>query len=169
MSHSVLILLLTFHFPGTMSLLTFATLVLVALNLGGIQYPWNSVPVLVCLIIGIFFLFVTVVIELRFAKEPMIPMHLFKKRTVLSVCVTGLFFGAAFAALIIELPLFLQVQRKLLVFMYRTITHYLCIQAARDDSATMSGVRIIVGQAAICIMSASAGYLMGVLNSYKPM
>lgn len=127
MSHSVLILLLTFHFPGTMSLLTFATLVLVALNLGGIQYPWNSVPVLVCLIIGIFFLFVTVVIELRFAKEPMIPMHLFKKRTVLSVCVTGLFFGAAFAALIIELPLFLQVQRKLLVFMYRTITHYLCI------------------------------------------
>jgi hypothetical protein len=110
-----------------MSLLTFATLVLVALNLGGIQYPWSSAPVLVCLIIGIFFLFVTVVIELRFAKEPMIPMHLFKKRTVLSVCVTALFFGAAFAALIIELPLFLQVQRKLFVFMYRTITHYLCI------------------------------------------
>ncbi|GAB5592217.1 hypothetical protein Unana1_07117 [Umbelopsis nana] len=133
---------------GTITILAFATLVLVALNMGGVQYPWKSAPVLVCLIVGVVFMAVLVVVELRFAKEPMIPMHLFKKRTVLSICVTNLFFGAAFIPLIIELPLYLQ--------------------AARGDSATMSGVRVIVGQASICVVSALTGYAMGTLNSYKP-
>jgi hypothetical protein len=97
------------HNLGTITILAFATLVLVALNMGGVQYPWKSAPVLVCLIVGVVFMAVLVVVELRFAKEPMIPMHLFKKRTVLSICVTNLFFGAAFIPLIIELPLYLQV------------------------------------------------------------
>ncbi|KAG2182178.1 hypothetical protein INT43_007105, partial [Umbelopsis isabellina] len=42
------------------------------------------------------------------------------------------------------------------------------IQAARGDSATMSGVRIIVGQAAITVTSSIGGYLMGRFNTYKP-
>ncbi|KAI8584263.1 hypothetical protein K450DRAFT_218946 [Umbelopsis ramanniana AG] len=132
---------------GTVSILAFATLTLVALNLGGVQYAWNSAPVLVCLILGISFLGVLVVVEWKFAKEPMMPIYLFKKRTVTCISIANLFFGAAIAILIIEMPLFLQ--------------------AARGDSATMSGVRIIVGQASICIVSTVSGYLMGRFNSYK--
>jgi hypothetical protein len=94
---------------GTVSILAFATFLLVALNLGGVQYAWSSAPVLVCLILGIFFLGVLLVVEWKFAKEPMMPVYLFKKRTVTCVCIANLFFGAGIAILIIEMPLFLQV------------------------------------------------------------
>ncbi|KAH8550608.1 major facilitator superfamily domain-containing protein, partial [Umbelopsis sp. PMI_123] len=132
---------------GTAAILAFSTLILVALNLGGVQYAWNSAPVVVCLILGIFFLGVLILVEWKYAKEPIMPVHLFKNRTVVCVCSMNLFFNCGIAPVIIELPLFLQ--------------------AARGDSATMSGVRIIVGQAAICTVSGFTGYLMGRLNSYK--
>ncbi|KAJ2959463.1 hypothetical protein NQZ79_g5047 [Umbelopsis isabellina] len=133
---------------GTTVLLAFATLMLVALNLGGVKYSWSSAPVLSCLFVAIFLIPVLAIIEWKFAKEPMIPLHLFKKRTVTCICLLNVFFGGAWLSVIIELPLFLQ--------------------AARGDSATMSGVRIIVGQAAITVTSSIGGYLMGRFNSYKP-
>lgn len=94
---------------GTLSILSFATFILVALNLGGVQYAWSSAPVLVCLILGICFLGVLVIVEWKFAKQPIMPIYLFKKRTVTCISITNLFFGAAIAILIIEMPLFLQV------------------------------------------------------------
>ncbi|CAO3663034.1 unnamed protein product [Umbelopsis ramanniana] len=143
----VRVLLKRVDYLGTLSILSFATFNLVALNLGGVQYAWSSAPVLVCLILGICFLGVLVIVEWKFAKEPIMPIYLFKKRTVTCISITNLFFGAAIAILIIEMPLFLQ--------------------AARGDSATMSGVRIIVCQASICIVASVTGYLMGRFNSYK--
>lgn len=43
------------------------------------------------------------------------------------------------------------------------------LQAARADSAMMSGVRLIVSQAAISTVATMMGFAMGRFNTYKPM
>jgi Na+/serine symporter len=91
--------------------LILATLILLGLNMGGITYPWNSAPVLVCLIVGFAAIGLFVLVEYKFAKEPIVPLRLFRKRTVAFVCIMQFFFGLAFNAVVIELPLFLQVRR----------------------------------------------------------
>lgn len=126
-----------------------ATLILLGLNMGGVTYPWNSAPVIASLVIGFAFIFVFVLVEHKFAKEPIVPLRLFRKRTVVFVCIMQFFFGLAFNSVIIELPLFLQ--------------------AARGDSAMMSGVRLIVAQASISSVATFMGWAMGRFNTYKPM
>jgi Na+/serine symporter len=77
--------------------------------MGGVQYPWDSAPVLACLIIGFASIGVFILVEHKYAKEPIVPLRLFRKRTVVFVCIMQFFFGFAFNAVVIELPLFLQV------------------------------------------------------------
>ncbi|KAI9289536.1 major facilitator superfamily domain-containing protein [Umbelopsis sp. AD052] len=135
-------------YAGTVVILIMATLILLGLNMGGIQYPWDSAPVLACLIVGFVFVGLFVLVEHKYAKEPIVPLRLFRKRTVVFVCIMQFFFGFAFNAVVIELPLFLQ--------------------AARADSAMMSGVRLIVSQAAISTVATMMGFAMGRFNTYKP-
>ncbi|KAG2177758.1 hypothetical protein INT43_003005, partial [Umbelopsis isabellina] len=135
-------------YPGTIVILILATLILLGLNMGGVTHPWNSAPVIASLVIGVVFIGVFILVEYKFAKEPIVPLRLFRKRTVVFVCIMQFFFGLAFNSVVIELPLFLQ--------------------AARGDSAMMSGVRLIVSQAAISSIATLMGWVMGRFNTYKP-
>ncbi|RUS20177.1 major facilitator superfamily domain-containing protein [Endogone sp. FLAS-F59071] len=131
-------------FPGTILIMSFATLFLLALNFGGITFPWTSAPVIVCLVIAVSLVVVLALVELKHAIEPVIPSHLFKIRTIAATYVVQWFFGMVFNAVVIEMPLFLQ--------------------TVRGDSATVSGLRLIILQAAIFFSGTLSGYLISRFN-----
>lgn len=61
-----------------------STSFLFGLTAGGVLYPWNSANVIVPMVIGILGMIGFWAIEEYFAKEPMMPMRVFKGRTALA-------------------------------------------------------------------------------------
>ncbi|KAF1814529.1 MFS general substrate transporter [Eremomyces bilateralis CBS 781.70] len=69
------------------------TLTLVALQAGGYSHPWTSAYVLCCLLIGIALLVAWLVWEIKFAKNGMIPLELFRGQRVVGVAYAMAFVG----------------------------------------------------------------------------
>jgi hypothetical protein len=81
------------------------------LDRGGSEMPWNS-PIIITLftvggVLGLSFIFV----EGKIAKFPVIPGHVFKIRTVVSVYISIFFTGLLYFGEIYYLPIYLQVIR----------------------------------------------------------
>lgn len=86
-----------------------AILFLLALNFGGEIFPWKSAAVIVPLVFTFVLVALFVVVESRFAREPILPPRLFKNRSVSSTLITNFFFGVNFFALVYYLPVYFQV------------------------------------------------------------
>ncbi|GJM82140.1 hypothetical protein HMSSN139_46360 [Paenibacillus sp. HMSSN-139] len=78
-----------------------------ALELGGQLYAWDSGEILV-LFAAFAVLFTTFLLVERKAEEPIISFGMFRKRLFASSNLAGLFYGAAFIAASIYIPLFVQ-------------------------------------------------------------
>ena len=74
---------------------------------GGLEYAWDS-PVIVGLILASVVLLVAVVVVERRAKEPIIPIHMFRLRTFNIASSVSFILGVAMFGAISFLPLFLQ-------------------------------------------------------------
>src|SRR5262245_60373378 len=61
-----------------------ATSFLFGLTAGGVLYPWQSPSVIVPLVVGVFGMVGFWIVEEYIAKEPMMPMRVFKERTALA-------------------------------------------------------------------------------------
>ncbi|EPQ54241.1 MFS general substrate transporter [Gloeophyllum trabeum ATCC 11539] len=83
-------------------------LLLVQSGRGGVTYPWLSAQVLVPLILGVIVLAGFVVWEARYAALPIVPVHIFKYRTVNGVYISTLLNGMTFFAVLYYVPQFLQ-------------------------------------------------------------
>ncbi|KAF7725936.1 hypothetical protein EC973_009173 [Apophysomyces ossiformis] len=136
-------------YVGTALVLAFATLFLLALNFGGQMFPWKSAAVIVPLVLAGILVAVLVIVEVKFAKEPLMPPHLFKNRSVVSVLLTNIFFGIVFFAMIYYLPIYFQV--------------------VRGDSAMWSGIRMIPMQMIICVFSTASGLFISKTGIYRPL
>lgn len=133
-------------YPGAVLLAVSVTTLLLATVWGGIDYPWGSAQ-----IIG---LFATSVIGAllfiwreRFAKEPIIPLSLFKNEifrvsTVLSALIGLVMFGA-----IIFLPEYQQL--------------------VRGDSATKSGLELLPLVVGVMAASLTSGRLISKFGKYR--
>lgn len=133
---------------GTLIVLSFATLFLLAMNFGGQTFPWNSAAVIVPLVLTVVLIIGLCVVESRFAKEPIMPPRLFKSRSVVAIMCTNFFFGATFFAMVYYLPVYMQV--------------------VRGDSATESGLRLIPMQLVICVLSTGVGWTISRFGQWKP-
>ncbi|WP_282939189.1 MDR family MFS transporter [Paenibacillus sp. RC67] len=80
---------------------------LLALVMGGNPYAWNSGPVLGLFTGGALLLAAFIWAELR-AQEPLIPLQLFKIRTISCSNIAGFFISAALFGAIAYIPLFVQ-------------------------------------------------------------
>jgi EmrB/QacA subfamily drug resistance transporter len=120
---------------------------LIALSLGGTpDWDWGSAKVVGMLVVAVLFMAAFLFIETR-AKEPIIPLDLFKNRiftvSVATVFVTGVgLFGA-----VLYIPLF--------------------IQAIQGDSATASGNSVTPMTLAIVISSVVTGQLISRTGKYR--
>lgn len=99
-------------YAGSALTLAWAVLVLIAISWGGAEYPWSSAAVLAPLIIGIVLLIVFIVVEAKLISLPLIPMYIFKDRTVAASMATTFANGSAFYATLYYLPQYFQVVRQ---------------------------------------------------------
>ncbi|KAJ5587606.1 Major facilitator superfamily domain general substrate transporter [Penicillium hispanicum] len=93
-------------FAGAVTLVSSLVLLLTGLNHDGSQPATPMSAVVVLLGTMLFALFI--VIEWRWAREPIIPLSLFQQRTVVAACLAAWFMSMAFYALTFYVPLYFQ-------------------------------------------------------------
>ena len=139
--------LIKVDYLGTFLVLAGSVLLLLGLNWGGQEYPWNSARVLVTLILGGFVLAAFFVVETKFAALPLVPTRLFRITTVASVMVQTLCSGGIFYLLLFFVPQFTQV--------------------VKGYSGVKAGVTLIPLMAVQAITSTVAGIIVSKTGRYK--
>ncbi|KAI8391665.1 major facilitator superfamily domain-containing protein [Radiomyces spectabilis] len=141
--------MLRIDYIGTVLVLAFATLFLLAMNFGGQAYPWKSTAVLLPLVLSVLIIGALVYVECKIAKEPLLPPPLFKNRSINCILISNWFFGSILFTTLYYLPIYFQV--------------------VKGDSAMWSGIRLIPMQMVICVFSTSSGLLITKTGFYRPL
>ncbi|PGH14328.1 hypothetical protein AJ79_03150 [Helicocarpus griseus UAMH5409] len=130
---------------GAGTLVVTLVLLLVGLNCGGNQVPWNSPLIWTTLPLSGVFLVLFIYVEEKVASEPVIPVRLLLDRTVLSACLTNWFTTMTVFAILFYAPLYFQVQ---------------------GYSATMAGLRLAPQAFGAATGSLGLGILMRATGRY---
>ncbi|KAK6877811.1 Citrate exporter 1 [Candida tropicalis] len=85
------------------------TLLLIPLNGGGSTYPWDSKIVIIMFTLGGSLMILFLVIEWKFAKLPMIPLRLFKSKSLCLLYFATFCFGAAYFSFTYYMPYYFQI------------------------------------------------------------
>ncbi|TIC14791.1 MFS general substrate transporter [Wallemia mellicola] len=98
-------------YAGSIIILASTILILLPLNWGGNKYAWDSAVVLALLIIGLLLIVVFILVEncKKIVDLPILPMHLFKNRSVSASYTCTFFSGCIFYGALYYLPQYLQV------------------------------------------------------------
>lgn len=131
---------------GTLTVLAFATLFLLAMNFGGQTFPWKSAAVIVPLVLTALLIGFLIFVETKVA-EPLLPPRIFKNRSVCMILSANWFFGMAFFSLVFYLPIYFQV--------------------VRGDTAMWSGIRLIPMQLLTAVFSSISGVIISKIGYYK--
>jgi MFS family permease len=86
-------------------------LILLGINWGGVTYPWTSGAVLAPLLLGVATIAVFMLWEAKFAQLPIVPVHIFKYKTVVGVYLCTAMNGMTFFTVLYYVPQFLQLVR----------------------------------------------------------
>ncbi|TGO62615.1 hypothetical protein BCON_0018g00080 [Botryotinia convoluta] len=124
---------------GSISLFTTLVTLLLGMSAGGNTVSWTSPIVLISLPLSLISLLVFIITELKYAKEPIIPLPLLCDLSVAGGCLTNAFSSASRFAMIFYLPLFLE---------------------AQGYTATKIGLRLIPGSIGTAIASMIAGIIV---------
>ncbi|KAJ1539559.1 hypothetical protein HK405_012766, partial [Cladochytrium tenue] len=108
---------------GTALLIGGVVCVLIPLQGGGTMYDWNSPTVIAMFCVGGALLIAFVVVEARVAKNPVVPLELFRNSHVVAAFASAFFVGGCFIGLIFYQPVWYEV--------------------VKNDTATNAGVRIV--------------------------
>jgi EmrB/QacA subfamily drug resistance transporter len=132
---------------GAGALVGALTPLLVALSLGGSpDFAWNSPKVIGLLAFGGVMLIGFILAEWK-AKEPLLPLDLFKSRTFALVALTTFLTGVGMFGALINIPLF--------------------IQGVQGDSATNSGNSLLPMTLSLVVMSIVSGQLLTRTGKYR--
>lgn len=136
-------------FMGSFTLVSTLVLFLFALSIGGVYVPWFSVQVISALLLSALFFAAFMYVELKVAKEPIIPLHLLKDRTV---------FGSSFTSWFMNMTYYAQL-------------YYIAIYftSVRGVSPTKSGSSLIPHFIGDSIGALLVGYYMRATGRYFPM
>jgi MFS family permease len=77
---------------------------LAALSLGGNQYPWSDIKVILCFVISVIILIVFVWVELTTKALPVMPMHMLKGRAAISNMISNVLVGMSSYAVSVPPP-----------------------------------------------------------------
>ncbi len=131
---------------GTAVLALAATSFILLTSLGGTTYAWNSAPIWSLGIFGVVLVGVFVLVE-RKAKEPVLPLHLFRQRAFSVTSIVGFIIGFAMFGAITYLPAFFQV--------------------VRGVSPTLSGVQLLPLMAGLLVVSIGSGQIISRTGRYR--
>jgi EmrB/QacA subfamily drug resistance transporter len=131
---------------GTTVLALAATSFILMTSLGGTTYAWSSAPIWVLGACGVVLVGVFVLVE-RNAREPVLPLHLFRLRAFWVTSVVGFIVGFAMFGAITYLPAFFQV--------------------VRGVSPTFSGVQLLPLMAGLLVVSIGSGQVISRTGRYR--
>jgi EmrB/QacA subfamily drug resistance transporter len=131
---------------GTAVLSLAATSFILLTSLGGTTYAWSSTPIYILGVAGVLLVGVFVLVERR-AAEPVLPLHLFARRTFSVTSIVGFIVGFAMFGAITYLPAFFQVVKGI--------------------SPTLSGVYILPLMAGLLIVSIGSGQIISKTGKYR--
>jgi MFS family permease len=132
-------------FLGALTLIIFLVLLLLGLNTGGNQVPWNHPLVLTTLPLSAVFFGIFIYVEDQVASEPVIPVRLLLDRTVGAACLTNWFGTMVVFGLLYYTPVYFQVQ---------------------GYSPTAAGVRLVPEAIGTSIGSLTSGIVMRLTGRY---
>ena len=131
---------------GALLVMAASSTFMLALNLGGVRYPWLSAPVLM-LLGGALVLGTGLVIRLLTATEPLIPIAVLSDRAARLAIAAHSFGWGAMISLNVFLPMYLQI--------------------ALGWSPTASGFSMMILMVALNISAGLSGQLLGRVRHYK--
>ncbi|KAK5662036.1 hypothetical protein OQA88_10148 [Cercophora sp. LCS_1] len=133
---------------GTAMLIPAVICLLLALQWGGTEHPWNS-SVIIGLFVGAGLMGVIFIgIQIWKGDKGTLPPRLFKKRDSLCAMGFAFFFGAGFFPLVYYLSLY--------------------FQAIQGDSAVQAGIKLLPLLISVVITSVGTGGLITVVGYYNP-
>ncbi|GJC84912.1 efflux pump dotC [Colletotrichum liriopes] len=131
---------------GTVTIIGGTIMFLFGLEFGGVSHPWSS-PTVICLIVfGIVTIGIFAVNEWKYAKYPVIPMHLFNSWSNVAAFATAFCHAFAFISGSYWLPLY--------------------FQGVQGVSSLLSGVYLLPYVLSLSLMSAVAGVLIRKTGNY---
>ncbi|KAK9449736.1 major facilitator superfamily domain-containing protein [Limtongia smithiae] len=136
-------------FLGSSTLISSLVLFLFAISIGGNYFPWFSFEVILPLFLSGALFSIFVYVELRVAKEPVIPLHLLKDRTV---------FGSAFTSWFMNMLYYSHI--------YYSAIYLISVQGVSPTKSGSSLIPHFVGDA---LGSLVVGYYMRQTGRYFPM
>ena len=131
---------------GTTVLALAATSFILMTSLGGTTYAWSSAPIWILGVSGVILVGVFVLVE-RKAREPVLPLHLFRLRAFWVTSLVGFIVGFAMFGAITYLPAFFQV--------------------VRGVSPTFSGVQLLPLMAGLLVVSIGSGQVISRTGRYR--
>lgn len=133
-------------YAGASLLATALSGTILVADLGGMAYAWTSPFILALIAISVASLVGFIAVERR-AREPVVPLKLFKNKTFVISVVIGLIVGFALFGSVTYLPLYLQV--------------------VKGDTPTSSGLRMIPMMGGMLVSSIISGQLISRRGRYK--
>jgi Na+/melibiose symporter-like transporter len=121
---------------------------LFGLEYGGVSYPWSSATVVCLLVFGLITIGLFFLIEWKVAKYPLIPLHLFSKRSNIAALLTCFMHGFVFISGSYYLPFY--------------------FQAVLGASPILSGVYLFPFVISLSLMSAATGVFIRKTGQYLP-
>ncbi|KAJ2110343.1 hypothetical protein GGI16_000338 [Coemansia sp. S142-1] len=97
-----------FDYLGTLFWLGGSTMILLALSWGGNEYAWDSVLIICLFVFGFLVMAIFGVIEGKFAKWPIIPLHLLVRPRTLLTIIASFFIGLCMYGMVIFVPMYYQ-------------------------------------------------------------
>jgi EmrB/QacA subfamily drug resistance transporter len=98
---------INFDIAGMFTMIIGVVSLLLALSLGGKDYAWNSWQIIGLFALALVGIVSFVIVESK-AKEPILPMHLFKNRTFVTLSLVGFFMTIGMFGAITFVPFFMQ-------------------------------------------------------------
>jgi EmrB/QacA subfamily drug resistance transporter len=98
---------INFDIAGMVTMIVGVVSLLLALSLGGKDYDWNSWQIIGLFALAIIGIVSFVIVETK-AKEPILPMYLFKNRTFVTLSLVGFFMTIGMFGAITFVPFFMQ-------------------------------------------------------------
>ena len=143
---SVRALITRVDFLGSFTLVSALALLLLGLTTGGNIVPWTHPLASVSLPLAAAFFCIFIFVEQKIAREPILPLHFLRDRTVLCACLTNWFFHLTTYVFIFYIPIY-----------YR----------ARGASTTQAGAALIPFSITFPIGSLGAGIITTKTGKYK--
>ncbi|KAL2263331.1 hypothetical protein VTK26DRAFT_7211 [Humicola hyalothermophila] len=133
---------------GSLTIVGATLMVLLGLELGGVTYPWQS-PTVICLIVfGLVMVGLFAIVESRVAEYPLMPMHLFRRRSSIASLGVGALHGFVFVSGSYYLPLY--------------------FQAVLGATPLLTGLYVLPFAVSLSLVSAGTGIVIKKTGKYLP-